>query len=84
MKKILLSLILLSSLAMSGDIGKCSEAERMNNKYTALYDDAITGNADKKTQEAYKAIAKAWAKQGHKECEGILNKEQLEWFFGKQ
>ncbi|MBW3021991.1 hypothetical protein KY328_03655 [Candidatus Woesearchaeota archaeon] len=84
MKNILISLVLVSGLAMAGDIVKCSEAEAMHNKYSDLYDQAVVREANIKTQQAYLAMREAWGKQGHKECEGILSKEQLIYFFGKQ
>ena len=79
MKKILIGAILVSSFAVSGNIQKCSEAMEMREKYFELYDDA--DNAMEK--EAYKAIEKAWKKQGSKECKGILNDMQSVYFFGK-
>lgn len=78
MKKILIGAILASSLAVSGNVIKCSEAMEMSGKYFELYDDADSDIP----KGAYKAIQEAWKKQGRKECRGILNEVQSVYFFG--
>ncbi|WP_309496499.1 hypothetical protein [Sulfurovum sp.] len=79
MKNILIGVILTSSLAVSGNVKKCSEAMEMMDKYFELHDDA-----DNDMQRgAYKAIENEWKKQGRKECKGVLNELQSVYFFGK-
>ena len=78
MKKILIGAILASSLAVSGNVKKCSEAMEMSGKYFELYDDADSDIE----KGAYKAIQKAWKIQGRKECKGILSEVQSVFFFG--
>ena len=79
MKRVLIGVTLLTSLLISGNVKKCSEAMEMRDKYFELYDDAD----NEMEKEAYKAIENAWKKQGRKECKGILNDMQSVYFFGK-
>lgn len=93
MKKILLGAVLVSSLiaiaisttviafglAQSGDVAKCSEALDERAKYLKLYSNKVEHEIK---QEAYMRMVLMWHIQGKEACEGILTKEQSEWFFG--
>ncbi len=86
MKRILLGILLASSLAMSGDLVKCSKAIDMQNKYHELYANAgskVGGDFpsyDTTSKEYYKNkmkfysnLGKLWRSEAKKECKGILD-----------
>ncbi len=75
MRKILIGAILASSLAMSGDLEKCSEAIDSKTKYHELFME-VHGKSKMESAEAniYADLYIAWHDKTLKACKGVLSK----------
>ncbi len=90
MKKILIGAILTSSLAMSGDLEKCTQAIEMENKYDEATHRLMKERIDFKVfknekmekyigrkERAYKELTKRWKEEIQEQCKDILANENI-------
>ncbi len=90
MKKILLGAILASSLAMAGDLVKCSQAIDMSKKFTIAFseneneakdvmDNMVVREYVEKTGKVLLNLITLWNERAKVECKGILDEENYQY-----
>jgi hypothetical protein len=80
MKKLFIGLILASSFIMSGNLTKCTEAAETYDRIRAPFELYSTSFIYLSREIFYRQVLKKWKVVIRKECEGIVNKKNLEYF----